>query len=225
MTTFQNILARTGLASALAAALVAAPAAQAGVVAAWTFQNASVGQVSGIAASTTDAGVTSAAFHTGNNGVENWGGPNGKLSVTRFFDSVGATPSLTFTLGSTFENLTLAFTHHHNHNVGQPTAPQYQYAVQLNTGNGWGTLLADLIASPTTNGQTVSLNVAQSLGPGSYAMRWIGYGFARGSNSGSEYFALDNVTLSGTVPVPEPASLALVALALAGVAAARRKRA
>ena len=229
MSTFQNILSRTGLSHVLAAAaLAAAPAAQADIIASWTFQNGGVGKTSSIAAESTGAGVSNAFFSTGNTGIENWGGANGKLLVTRYFDSLNTTPSLMFTLGETYEHLTLDFTHFHNHNPGFPTAPKYNFAVQLNSGNGWQTVMADLIASAATNGQSLSLNVADILAPGSYAMRWIGYGYSRGSHSGTEYFALDNVTLSGVRAantVPEPASLALVALALTGVAAARRKRA
>ena len=59
------------------AGLALAGAAQAAVVVGWTFQNASIGQTTGIAASTTSAGVSSASFSTGNNGVANFGGSIG----------------------------------------------------------------------------------------------------------------------------------------------------
>lgn len=225
MSTFQNIL--TG--ALAAAALAAAPAAQADVVAAWNFENASGSQVNGIAASATGAGVSNAQFSTANNGVEAWGGAIGKLSVTRFFDSTSTTPSLSFSLTEDYDAVTLSFTHFQNNNRDFPTSPRYKYAVQLNDGSGWVDVMADLIASPATNGESLTLDIVQGLNVGTYGLRWIGYGYSYGSNSGSEFFALDNVTLSGTLApagntVPEPASLALVGLALAGVAAVRRQR-
>lgn len=205
-----------------ATSLLLAGAAQAGVLASWTFQNAANNKVSDIEASSTAPGVRKALFNTDNNGVENWSG--NKLSVTRMFNSTDNTPWLSFTLDNTVENLKLSFTHFHNHNWGFPTAPQYKFRVQLGQGNSWQSVASDLVASSATSGTSLDLNVASSLGPGNYSLRWQGYGFAWGNNSGSEFFALDNVTLSGSNKVPEPASFALVVLALAGVAVARRRQ-
>lgn len=208
------------IALAAAAAALTSTAAQAGVVVAWDFQNATAGQVNGIAASTLGAGVSNATFSTGNNGVEDWGG--NKLSLTRFF-STTTTPSLSFTLANTVDHLTLSFAQVHNHNPGYPTYTQYKYAVQLYSGNNWVNLVSDLIASNATSGTTLALDLGNTqLGAGTYSMRWIGYGYSRGTDSNTEFFALDNVTL--TSHVPEPASLALVGGALLGLAAASRKR-
>lgn len=205
-----------------ATSLLLAGAAQAGVLASWTFQNAANNKVSDIEASSTAPGVRKALFNTDNNGVENWSG--NKLSVTRYFNATDNTPWLSFTLDNTVENLKLSFTHFHNHNWGFPTERQYKFGVQLDQGKGYGNVARDLIASTATSGQNLSVDLASSLGPGSYSVRWVGYGFGWGNNSGSEFFALDNVTLSGSNKVPEPASFALVGLALAGVSVARRRQ-
>lgn len=207
-----------------ATSLLLAGAAQAGVLASWTFQNAANNKTSDIEASSTATGVRKALFNTDNNGVENWSG--NKLSVTRYFDSKDNTPWLSFTLDNTVENLKLSFTHFHNHNWGFPTQGQYKFGLQLDQGKGFHSVAGaqDLIASSATSGQNLSIDLAASLGPGSYSVRWVGYGFRRGDNSNTEFFALDNVTLSGSNKVPEPASFALVGLALAGGAVARRRQ-
>ncbi len=204
------------------AALMSAAGAQAGVVVAWNFDNAAPGQGSGIAASTAAAGVSNANFSTANVGLWNWEAPYGYVLGTQFF-GINA-PSLSFTLANSLNDLTLSFTHYHNHNYSS-TRPSYKYAVQINSGSGWIDLAADLLASYATAGKTETINLSSGLAAGTYAMRWVGYGFGGGArDTNSDFFALNDVSLSQRNAVPEPASLALVGLAVAGMAVACRRK-
>ncbi|MGS0757233.1 PEP-CTERM sorting domain-containing protein, partial [Roseateles sp. GG27B] len=194
--------------------------AQAALVLGWDFENAAANQISGIAASTTTAGFSAASFNTGNNGVVNFGGTIGNLSLTRFFGTTNY-PSLTFALSSSFVG-TLSFDQYHNNNVGYPTYPQYGFDVQLSNDGGinWSNIATNIIASSATNNSLTTIS-GISLGSGTHSVRWVGE-FAAGGDSNTEYFGLDNVNFNN---IPEPSTTALIALALLCGAFCRRRSA
>lgn len=190
----------------------------------WDFESAGLGQISGIASSFQAGAVASAAFDTGNNGVEDFGGPIGKLSVTRFFSNSGSSfPFLDFSLSEPARFDSIMFDHYHNHNTGFPSNPQYDVDVEYSGDGGanWAPL-GTFVASSTTFGDTVILPGPGNLGVGSHRVRWIGKNFAFGNDSNTEYFALNNVMIKSAIPEPITATLGLMGMGVLGLATRRR---
>jgi MYXO-CTERM domain-containing protein len=165
--------------------------------------------------------ATDAYFNTTHSGVEQSGtaSNSNKLALTRFFDANNNTSWLTFTLNQGISNLWLSFNQTSNHNTNFPTSPRYNFAVQIKADDVWQDIKRDLVAQNSTFGQKINLNVGSTLKAGTYQIRWIGYNYRFGNNSGTEFFGLDNVKL---YTASEPAALGLLGLALLGVY--RRKR-
>jgi hypothetical protein len=211
------------VATVLAAGVVAfAPQAQAAVILSWNFQNNAVGQTFDAAPSLSTSGVSGASFKMSGSNIEDFGGTVGHVFITRSFGVNN--PTLTFTLSNYFTG-TLSFNNYHNHNPGFPTSPKYEYDVSLSSNGGttWNDIGSDFIASPATNASSKTIS-GINLGSGTYSVRWAGNHFAYGSDSSSDYFALDNVSFNAN-NVPEPTTVALVGLALVGLAFSRRRSA
>ncbi len=195
-----------------------APVANAGVIVAWNFDNAADQQYSNIAASTTTSIVKNAFFDSANNGAFTWSA-NNKVTATRWFNQTNNTPTLTFTLDQSLSNVWLSFNQFSNHNPNYPTSPQYNFALQTKVDNVWRDIKRDLVASAANFGQEITVNVGSTLAAGTHTIRWIGYNFKYGTDSNTEYFALDNVKL---YTASEPAAMGLFGLVLAGWYSRRR---
>lgn len=204
--------------------VVIAPVANAGVIVDWNFENATANQSANIAASNSSAIVHDAYFNTVNNGINVWGSGNNtnKLAVTRWFNQTTNTPFLTFTLDQDVSNVWMSFNQFSNHNRNFPTSPSYHFALQLKVDNAWVDIKRDLVAQTANFGQEIVFNIGPVLKAGANSIRWIGYDYKFGTDSNTEYFALDNVKL---YTVPEPAAVSLLGLALIGLYGRRRMQA
>ena len=159
------------------------------------FENFNNGQIIG-PESAAVTGITG-THDMANNGVETFGPPNLKLSMTRFAGSVNF-PELTFTTTKRMTLESIEFSHIHNHNPGFPTNPTYDVDVQLDTGSGY-TSIGIFTAGPgvAEPGVYFSEKLAGPglLFPGTYKLRWIALA---SPNTNTEFFGLDNIRLVGT---------------------------
>ena len=183
----------------------------------WDFEN-HVNLGSGVSKSTgnsSDPRMTGFISQTGGGPAEN--GVTGYRHLTRFFgDGTGGNqfPFMEFTTSDTLELDRLEFNHFHNHNSGYPTNPSYDVQLQLDSGAGY----SDIGLPLTLNAGNSGNNDAMSLGPvvldsGTYKIRWVSRNLAFDSDTRSEFFAIDNLTLHGSTtnvtpsvtPTPAPA--------------------
>lgn len=176
---------------------LAPPGASAKTLLEYDFENFKLGDVQG-SPSFIDPGLTS-AYDMANNGVEDFGPPNNKLSMTRFAGSQ-VYPSLNFSLSAPLSLDAIEFLHIHNHNPGFPTYPEYNVDLQLDSGSGFQSL-AVFAAKP--GGYASELIAGPgSLASGSYSLRWIPL---VQPDTDTEFFGLDNIRFrQNDVPGPLP---------------------
>lgn len=208
-----------------AIAILTAPGSAFGSLMHWDFSNAvttgDISTSSGISSLPTLSGTIT---QTGGGPAEDWGG--NKVMLARYFG--------TYTFGlqfSTFDPLLvdhITFQHFHNHNSLQTLS--YDLHVQMFTGRAYVDLASMRIDS-SNNGAVSSLWIGTMFGPGSYTLRFTASGFSLGPDTGTDFFALDNLAfenglVNNLLNTPEPATYALVGfgLMLAG-RAGRRGRA
>lgn len=120
----------------------------------------------------------------------------------------------------------LSFSHFHENLLN----PSYNVQLQFSLKNDEYIDVGDpVVISAATNGVTSTIDIglelpvepAGKIGAFAYGFRFVPVGLSAADTAG-EFFAIDDVVLSGTVPAPAPAALML--LGLAGLAW-RKKRA
>jgi hypothetical protein len=197
------------LLAALLCLSVAAPRAHAASLLFWDFENtSSAGSISTAVGTPGVSGITGFASQTGGGPAEYFGAGPGVVHLTRYFGTYH--PYIEFTLTRPMLLTNVTFDHQHNHNFGFPTYPGYATQLQINTGSGYqdiGSPLAlfglfsvdpyDGTQSGYVTGSSIPLNVV--VAPGTYRIRWDARNLAYGTDTNTEYFALNNVRLNGTL--------------------------
>lgn len=198
--------------------------AHAAVLASWNFTNT----FSVTAPADTVAAPLSSATLTGATSVDNFSG--NRVYVTRQLGSVN-NPTIQANATAPLQLASLRFSASHNHNSGFPTNPDYQVQPQINTGAGFVNVGSPLTMNLANNGATHVVDLtATSVPAGAFSVRLLGTGFHGSTNSGTEYFAIDDVVLSSVdaahVPLWDAPGLALMTagLGLLGAWQSRRSR-
>lgn len=216
--------------AALAFSLVA-QASSAATLAFWNFENAtSSGSISTSQPVSLSFGVTSAiASQTGGGPAENFGGTVGRVHLTRSLGAVNY-PYIEFTADRAITLDNLSFVHLHNHNPGFPTNPSYNVQLQLDSGSGYVDIGSPLLLNAANSGTAaaVALN-ALRLPSGTHRIRWVPRNLASGTDTTSEFFAIDALSLNGNpVPAETPSlnafALGLVAFLVIGLGAFSLRR-
>ncbi|MFA5925151.1 MAG: hypothetical protein WC856_28390 [Methylococcaceae bacterium] len=187
MKNFNKLSLAGGVAMAFA---FISPSTQADTLIGFNFENFSVGQISGSASFAADG--LSATHNMANNGVENFGPPNNKLSMTRFAGSLNY-PQLTFSTLIPIKLNTVEFLHISNHNPGLPTYPTYNVDLEIDTGSGFDVLSTFVAQNGGYFSESVP-TIPDVIMPGTYKLRWIPQ---VSPNTSTEFFGLDNIQLVG----------------------------
>jgi hypothetical protein len=205
--------------------LVVAGEAQAGSLAFWDFENTtSNGSVSTSNALSTAPFISAFVSQDSGGPAENFGAGIGIVFLTRYLGSYH--PFIQFTASERVALADLTFVHYHNHNPGFPTNPSYLVQLQIDQGSGFVDVGAPLLLSPATSGTVATMSLGNViLAPGTYSIRWDPRGLAYGTDTNTEFFAIDNLTLEGdpVPPIPTLNTWGLMLLAvlvlLAGITA------
>jgi hypothetical protein len=199
--------------------VLAVNTAQASTLLYWNYENYVSG--SGSIATSYSGGVTGLSDTTWGSPTEGWGIDGPTLLITRWFG--GYFPYVSFTTTTQLVVDSLTFYHEHNHNPGFPTNPDYDVQLQINSGSGYSDIGASFLAYNDGGWGYTSIDLGSiTLDPGTYTIRWDPRNLTWGSDTNTEFFALDGVSLTGS-PVPEPATMLLLASGLAGLAGFRKR--
>jgi len=181
----------------------------------WDFENdVTVGTVSSFAPTSSISSITASASQTGGGPSEVFFGS--RVHLTRFFGT--QYPFITLTVTEDIHLSGLTFMHYHNHNAGFPTNPNYDVQLQLDSGSGFVDVGAPLNLSPANNGTTDTIAIDTVLTPGTYTIRWMPRNLNGGVDTGTEFFAIDDLIVRGgvlrTVPATSNGSIWMLLLLL-----------
>lgn len=157
----------------------------------------------------------SSASVTGGTSIENYAGT--MVYMTRYLGFNN--PTIQATAAAPLRLAGLTFKSVHNHNPNYPTDPQYQVQPQLDTGAGFVNVGLPLTIYAANSGATFNVNFGgYPVSAGSFSIRLVGQGFSSGTNSGTEFFSLDDVTLTSldqaSIPVLSEWMLLLLGLSV-----------
>lgn len=191
----------------------------AAVVITWDFENATTqGDISTSIGQSNSPFVSGFVSQTGGGPVENF---VTKVFVTRFFGFHRPFVELTLTEGIDVKGF--SYMHFHNNNPGYPTHPSYYAQLQLLKGTDYVDVGDPVLLSDQTWGSRATTALDLRLDPGIHRFRWDPRGLAYGIDTDTEYFAIDDLVISGS-PVPEPGSLGIFVWGgIGGLAFLRRR--
>jgi hypothetical protein len=189
---------------------VPAPRAHADSLLFWDFENATnVGSPPGTISTATGApqtpGISGYASQTGGGPDERFDGGPGIVHLTRFFGTYH--PYIEFTVTRPMALTDVTFDHIHNHNgtgfsdgpYPFPTYPYYYAQLQLDAGSGYVDVGSPLLLEGSNEYHccaSIPLNVIVNPGT-TYRIRWDPRDLAFGTDTNTEYFALNNLSLNG----------------------------
>jgi len=179
----------------------------------WDFENPSTtGSISTFNATMQAPEMTGFASQTG-------GGPSevftSRVHLTRFLGTVNY-PYIEFTNSEPLFLQSLQFDHFHNHNTGFPTNPSYDVQLQIDDGTGFVDVGNPLNLSSGNYGTNSAMLLDLTIEPGTYQIRWVSRNLAYGTDTNTEFFAMDNLVLNGVVQkvVPTLSQWAMLSLIL-----------
>ena len=155
----------------------------------WNLENlTSTGAISTSVAASNSGTLSARLSQTGGGPAEVFGDT---VFLTRVFGANNNYPFITLQADQPFKFTSLTFAHYHNHNFPF-TQPGYQVDVQLDSGQGFNSMVSPFMASSDTHGDLVTLDMGFEMPAGTYTLRWVPLNI---DNTNSDYFAENRIVL------------------------------